>query len=74
MSQVVIIDKNITKQKHKNANKPTKIKNVLKKHLSGIKSLIHLFAYKSLNNRNIDPTKLLKVLSALHEQKQQWSH
>ena len=28
---------NATKQKHKNANKQTKIKNVLKKHLSGKK-------------------------------------
>ena len=35
--------KNITKQKHKNANKRTKIKNMLKKHLrEGVKS--HLFA------------------------------
>ena len=34
--------KNITTQKHKNAKK-WKIKNVLKKHLSGKKSLIHLF-------------------------------
>ena len=37
--------KNATKQKHKNANKQTKIKNVLKKHLSGKKWLIHLFAF-----------------------------
>ena len=29
--------KNATKQKHKNANKQTKIKNALKKHLSGKK-------------------------------------
>ena len=32
----------MTKQKHKNINKQTKIKNVLKKHLVGKKSLIHL--------------------------------
>ena len=38
--------KNITKQKHKNANKGTKIKNALKKHLSGKKPLIRLFAKK----------------------------
>ena len=29
--------KNATKQKHKNANRQTKIKNALKKHLSGKK-------------------------------------
>ena len=54
---------------HKNANKRTKIKNALKKHLSGKKSLIRLFSQKSLCNGNIDPTKLVKVLSALYEQK-----
>ena len=62
--------KNITKQKHKNANKRTKIKIALKKHLRGKK---YLFAYlrtcaceeKSLYNGNVAFTKLVKVLSAL---------
>ena len=35
--------KNATKQKHKNANKWTKIKNALKKHLR--EKLIRLFAF-----------------------------
>ena len=35
--------KNANKQKHKNTNKRTKIKNAVKKHLSGKKS--YLFAY-----------------------------
>ena len=61
--------KSITKQKHKNTNKQTKIKNALKKYLSGKKSLIHLFALKSLYNGNVNPTKLVKVFSALFEQK-----
>ena len=67
--------KNITKQKHKNANKQIKIKNALKKHLREKKSLIRLFAFLSLGrkkykmeiliyNGNVDPTKLVKVLSA----------
>ena len=60
--------KNATKQKHKNANKWTKIKNALKKHLSGKKSLIGLFPKKSLYNRNIGFTKLVKVFSDLYEQ------
>ena len=38
--------KNITKQKHKNGNKRTKIRNAIKKHLRGKKSLICLFAKK----------------------------
>ena len=36
-------------QKHKNANKRTKVKNSLKKHLSGKKSLIRLFAKKKVS-------------------------
>ena len=51
--------KNTTKQKYKNANKRTKIKNALKKHLSGKKSLIRLFARKSLCSRNVGFTKLV---------------
>ena len=39
------IHKNATKQKYENANKQTKIKNALKKHLSGKKWLIRLFAF-----------------------------
>ena len=35
--------KNATKQKHKNANKWTKIKNVLKRYLRGEKSLMRIF-------------------------------
>ena len=69
--------KNTIEQKHKNANKRTKIKNALKKHLRG-KS--NLFAYlhfcackgnkqKSLYNGNVVFTKLVKVLSALYKQK-----
>ena len=53
---------------------------MLKKHLRGKKSLIRLFAYlhicayeenkqKSLYNGNVGLTKLIKVLSALYEQK-----
>ena len=70
--------KNITKQKHKYANKRTKIKNMLEKHLRGKRPLIRLFAYlclrrkkkqKSLYNGNVGLTKLIKVLSALYEQK-----
>ena len=70
--------KNITKQKHKYANKRTKIKNMLEKHLRGKRPLIRLFAYlclrrkkkqKSLYNENVGLTKLIKVLSALYEQK-----
>ena len=37
--------RNATKQKYKNANKQTKIKNALKKHLRWKKSLTHLFAF-----------------------------
>ena len=37
--------KNATKQKHKNANKQTIVKNVLKKHVRGKQSLIRLFAF-----------------------------
>ena len=37
--------KNATKLKHKNVNKRTKIKNALKKHLRGKKSLIGVFAF-----------------------------
>ena len=40
--------KNITKQKYNNANKRTKIKNMLKKHLRGKKSLIRFFAFLCL--------------------------
>ena len=66
--------KNITRQKHKNANKRTKIKNALK-NILGEKS--HLFVYlrfcvyeeKDLFIGNVSPTKLVKVLSALYEQK-----
>ena len=69
--------KNATKQKHKNANKQTKIKNALKNHLWGRKvicSLISVFVLASkkienLYNGNVGPTKLVKVLSALYEQK-----
>ena len=66
--------KNVTKQKHKNTIKRTKIKNAIKKWK---KSLIRLFAFlclrrkkqESLYNRNVRPTKPVKVLSALYEQK-----
>ena len=65
------------KKKCKNANKRTKIKNAIKKHL---REKSHLFAYlrfcagkekkqKSLYNGNTGLTKLVKVLSALYEQK-----
>ena len=37
--------RNATRQNHKNANKEAKIKNALKKHLRGKKSLIRLFAF-----------------------------
>ena len=68
---------NATKQKPKNANKRRKIKNTLKKHPREKKSLIRLFAFlclwrnkqKSLYNGNVGSTKLVKVLSALYEQK-----
>ena len=49
--------KNTTKQRHKNANKQTKIKNALK----------NIFGEKVPGN--VDPTKLGKALSALYEQK-----
>ena len=58
--------------KAQNANKRTKITNALKKHLGGGGvSLICVFvlANKSLYNRNIDLTELVKVLSALYKQK-----
>ena len=69
--------KNITKQKHKNVNKRPK-KSIRLKNIQGGKS--HLFAYsrfcacdekklKSLYNGNVGLTKLIKVLSALYEQK-----
>ena len=63
--------KSATKQKHKNANK---IKNALKKHLSEKKSLIAYLRFcaceeKILYDRNVNPTKLVNVLSALFEQK-----
>ena len=63
-----------TKQKHKNANKQTKIKNVLKKHLRGEKVTYSRFCVceetkKSLCNGNVGPTKLVKVLFALYELK-----
>ena len=38
-----------------------KIKNALKKHLSGKKYLIHLFANKSLYNRNVGLTKQVNM-------------
>ena len=56
--------KDATKQKHKNANKRTKTKNAL--------ICVFVLAKKknrSLYNGNAGPTKLVKVLSALHEQK-----
>ena len=61
---------------HKNANKRTKVKNALKKHLSGKTQLIRSFAFlylrrkkwKSLCNGNVGLTKLIKVLFALYEQ------
>ena len=62
--------------KAQNANKRTKITNALKKHLGGggggvTYSLICVFvlANKSIYNRNIDLTELVKVLSALYKQK-----
>ena len=63
--------------KGQNANKRTKIKNVLKKHQRGKSSLFVYLRfcaceekkYKSLSNGNVGPTKLVKVLSALYEQK-----
>ena len=66
--------KNATKQKHKNANKQTKIKNVLKRYLRGEKPLMRIFVLpkkkqKSICNGNVGPNKLVKVLSALYEQK-----
>ena len=62
------------KAKPKNANKQTKIKNVHKKN-KGEKVAYFRFCAceeekrKSLYNGNVDPTKLVKVLSALYEQK-----
>ena len=70
--------KNAIEQKHKNANKRTKIKNALKKASKEKKvtySLICVFVlakkkkYKSLYNGNVGPTKLIKVLSDLYKQK-----
>ena len=66
-----------TKQKHKTQMSEQKLKMCLK-NILGEKS--NLFAYlrffaceekkqKSLYNGNVDPTKLIKVLSALYEQK-----
>ena len=49
--------KNITKEKHKNANKRTKIKNAFKKHLGG-KS--HLFTYL---RRNVSTIEILIQLN-----------
>ena len=46
--------KNITKQKHKNANKWTKINNALKKHLRRKKSLIRLFVFLCLQRKKIE--------------------
>ena len=43
--------KNITKQKHKYANKRTKIKNTLEKHLRGKRPLIRLFVYLCLRRK-----------------------
>ena len=61
--------KNITKQKHKNANKGTKIKNALKKHKWKKATYSLICEEISLYNRNVAFTKLVKVLSALYEQK-----
>ena len=52
--------------KTQNANNGIKIKNLLKIHLSGKKSLICLFGNKSLYNKNVGLTKPIKVL---YEQK-----
>ena len=56
--------KDATKQKHKNANKGTKIKNALEKHLRGKKSLICLFGFLcffSLEVTKIENRKNRKV-------------
>ena len=50
------------KRIRQNANKRIKIKNALKKHLSGKKQLIRLFAKKILYNRNAGSTEPVKVL------------
>ena len=52
--------KNRTKEKHKIANKRTKIKNALKKHLRGKKSLIRLFAYLCLRRKKMKKSLQLK--------------
>ena len=61
--------------KLQNANERTKIKHVLKKHLRG-KKVTYLYCcaskekkQKNLYNGNVGPNKLVKVLSALYEQK-----
>ena len=46
-----------------------KLKKSLKKHLRGKWSLIRLFTYLCFYNGNVGLTKLIKVLSALYEQK-----
>ena len=43
--------KDATKQKHKNVNKRTKIKNALKKYQREKKSLIRLFAFLCLRRK-----------------------
>ena len=62
------------KAKPKNANKRTKIKNAHTKNKREKVAYFHFCAsvekkWKSLYNGNVDPTKLVKVLSALYEQK-----
>ena len=55
--------KNLTKQKHKNANKRTKIKNMLKKHLRGKKSLIRFFVFLCLRRKKIEESLQRKCWS-----------
>ena len=58
--------KSATKQKHKNANKRTKIKNALKKHLRGKKSLIRLFALLRLRRKRNRKTGLFGPVKKLN--------
>ena len=74
-------NKNGTKQKHKNANKWTKIKNALKKYLRGKRSLICLFAFlsflsarrkKKRKKRNV--STMLSIGAACLCVKSVWTH
>ena len=58
--------KNTIKQKQKNANKQTKIKNAFKKHLRGKKSLIRLFAFLWLRRKTNKKVSTIEMLVRLN--------